>query len=80
MISTVTSFRETAFRLSVYDPHTLDRGRRCVFTCAGVYVYVCMSRACMSNANNHGSPSQLYGKLIPLDAVSADEERKANTV
>ena len=76
MISTVMGFRETAFRLPVCDPHTLDRGRRCVFTC----VCMCVSRACMSNANNHGSPSQLYGKLIPLDAVSADEERKANTV
>lgn len=43
-------------------------------------VCVYESRACVSNANNHGSPSQLYGKLIPLDAVSADEERKANTV
>lgn len=66
VISATKGFRETAFRLS----------------CSAVIVreYPCVSRACVSNANNHDSPSQLYGKLIPLDAVSADEERKANTV
>lgn len=60
----------------------LSRNRFSSFTCPAVIVreYPCVPRACVSNANNHDSPSQLYGKLIPLDAVSADEERKANTV
>lgn len=67
VISVTNGFRETAFRLS--------RGPAVIVA----NIRVCRVRACQMQITTT-SPSQLYGKLIPLDAVSADEERKANTV